>query len=406
MNRKHKPVLIVAAIIITVLVLTTVLSPRKSSKVEPLTHIVAVHDISKSVHGSGKLLCSVRAEINSEISGKLVEITANEGDLVKAGDVLALIDNENIQNEVSIARGEVAEHQDELEKLKNRPDASEKLAAEIKHEEAQKNQEKLARDLKEKQQLYEKGLGGTPRGIEDLKKSLISAEKTLKIAERNLEEASKEPTEVQIAAAASRLNQAEIKLNNLQHKLDAQKVASPVAGTVLKRFIDPETIKYQPDKIYSESTSLFIVGDLATLTVEGTVFESDIRKIVKDQKVRVILNPVDSKFVWGRLERVSLTPRGTSDSAKFDVDISFDTPPQNINEGLRVDFQIIVAEVKNTVAVPVEFVHRENDEFFVMLQSGGQLKKHSIEPGIWDNNYYQIKSGLTPGDKIVWTLDN
>jgi HlyD family secretion protein len=405
LNRKYQIGLVVVIIVVAGLFLKSVLKPDQGPKVEPKQHTVGRHDITKSVYGSGNLVCSARADVRSELAGKVIEIKANEGDKVEDGSVLAIIDNENIENEVSIARGKVAEQQDELDKLKKKPDPSEKLAAEVKYEEAKERHEKLGRDLSDKERLYEQGLGGTPREIADLKNSVVSAEKSMIIAGENLKEVSKPPTEVQIAAAESRLGQAELKLKNLQRQLDAQEVKSPISGTVLKRYIGLETLKYQPDQIYPEGSDLFIVGDLETVMVKGGIFESDVHKVEQGQRVKIMLSSGSERSVPGVVERVSLTPETKGNSVKFDVDISFSKPPGNINEGVRVGFTIIIDEAADVVAVPVEFLFTEGKEHYVLVEHGDEIARKSVEIGLSDDNYFEITSGLEPGDNIVWTLE-
>jgi len=365
----------VIAAIVLALVLKTVLKSKPSQKIETKEHIVAKRDVCRAVYGSGYLVCSVRADVVTEIEGKLIEIKADEGDIVEAESIVAVIGNENIENDVNIARGEVDKRREELEKLKEKPDRTETLRAELNRDEAKENLENLQRKLKDKEEDFKKG-HGTAREIEDLKEAVEQAEKKLEIAKENLAEVSKPATDIQIAASESLLKQAEIKLKNLEHQRAAQQVKSPIKGTVLKRSI-----------------------------VKGSIFESDVQKVQQNQRVKVILNPTTNYQVLGKIDRVSLTPGSASGGGKFDVDIKFDTPPQNTNEGLRVDFRIIVQEVKDVVAVPVEFVKKEKGRHFVMLQKGGKRQQRRVETGISDDNFYQIKSGLRPGDKVVWTIE-
>ena len=246
--------------------------------------------------------------------------------------------------------------------------------------------------------------GTTRREIEELENSAAQTEKKMKIAEKNFAEISKPATAVQISAAESQLNQTRVKLKNLEQKLKAQQVRSPVTGTVLKKFIYPELVRLNPDNIYSAGTELFIIGDLTTLMVKGSVFESDIRQLKTGQRVRIILNPTIDDWAWGKLDRISLTPSGGAEGGKFDVEITFENTPSNTNEGLRVDFQIIVREEKEVLAVPVEFVKKDRGGHFVFLEKNGGPARHKVEVGISDDNFYEITSGLDLGDKVVWKI--
>ena len=58
----------------------------------------------------------------------------------------------------------------------------------------------------------------------------------------------------------------------------------------------------------------------------------------------------------------------------------------------------------DVVAAPVEFVRKDKNDYFVTIEKNGKPQKQKVQLGIADDNYYEIKSGLAPGDKIIWTL--
>ena len=83
MNKKYQIGLVVVIILVAGLFLNSVLKPDPGAKVEPKKHTVGIQDITKAVYGSGNLVCSVRADVRSELAGKVIEIKANEGDKVE-----------------------------------------------------------------------------------------------------------------------------------------------------------------------------------------------------------------------------------------------------------------------------------------------------------------------------------
>ena len=117
MKAKIKIVVIVVVVIVLALILKTIFRSKSSQRIESKEHVVGKRDVCRAIYGSGSLVCSVRAGVITEIEGKLTEIKADEGDIVEAESILAAIDNENIENDVNIARGEVDERREKLEEV-------------------------------------------------------------------------------------------------------------------------------------------------------------------------------------------------------------------------------------------------------------------------------------------------
>ena len=85
-----------------------------------------------------------------------------------------------------------------------------------------------------------------------------------------------------------------------------------------------------PDKEYDAGTPFFLVASLSSIVVEGTVFESDIKKLKENQPVKVFLDPQSRKGVDAKLDKVPLTPG--EEPGKYDIRIIFDVPPMHLGQ--------------------------------------------------------------------------
>ena len=141
------------------------------------------------------------------------------------------------------------------------------------------------------------------------------------------------------------------------------------------------------------------MANLSSMIVEGTVFESDIGKLKKNQPVKVFLSQQSREWEKAKLKKLSLTPG--KDPGKFDIRIDFNQPPKNVNEGVRVDFQIIVDKRENVLIVPIEFVHKDKDRRYVIVRGEGGDKERVVELEISDDHNYQVLKGLQKDEKVI-----
>jgi len=243
--------------------------------------------------------------------------------------------------------------------------------------------------------------GAPPKYSKDdmdrLKKEVSALKEKYQLAERQYEDS--KPTEAERKEAAGKYNQEKEKLSLLEKAAKGRNMTSPINGSVLKVFIDEESLKIDPEKEYDVGTPYFLIANLASIVVEGTVFESDIAKVKLDQPVKVFLTSQSRAWHQGKVAKISLTP--AKEAGRFEVRINFDSPPQGVKEGVRVSFQIVVEELENVLVIPVEYVKSEGAKKYVTIRSSGGDEKREIKLGAHDNHAYQVIEGLKENDKVI-----
>jgi multidrug efflux pump subunit AcrA (membrane-fusion protein) len=73
-----------------------------------------------------------------------------------------------------------------------------------------------------------------------------------------------------------------------------------------------------------------------------------------------------------------------------------------VNEGLTVDFRIIVEKKENVLAIPVEYVEVEEGRYWVKRVDGQTVSRVPIKVGISSHSFYEVKAGLQEGNTIQW----
>ena len=196
-------------------------------------------------------------------------------------------------------------------------------------------------------------------------------------------------------------------------------ITAPIAGTVITK--DAKV----GDKIQKSSNSaktLATIYDLSELTFDMDIDELDIINIKEGQEVNVQADAFKNKTFKGKITNVSLVSANSNGVTNYPVTVSI-SDIGDLLPGMNVDAYVILASVENVVAIPSDGLQRGNVVYVLnsspTIKSGNYNDKDisdriksrvpngftavSVETGISNENYIEIKSGLQEGDEIYVT---
>lgn len=347
MNAALKIAVFLVLVAVVALVGKSMLKKDGTQTVPPKLYTVKVHDIEQSVYGSGVLRCARRAEISTQVAGKILKIQAEEGQAVNPSQVLCVMANEEIESKLDGAKQQLG-------------------LAQRTHAQAAKKYE----DERQNHLQY-----GQP-SKEELERLSIETERA-KIA----------------------LDQAADAVNSLEKDARALTLSVPAElnGTILKSFVKSSEIQLDPDKVYPAATPLFVVGDLSSLIVQGTILESDREKIKEGDPAFVHIGRQGT--FPAKVTNVSLIP---SEGGRYDVRLEFDKPPVGVNEGQTVDLRIVVQKKSSVLVIPVEYVKGEAGRHWVERVEKTNVTRVPVQVGISSDSFYEVTAGLKEGEVIRW----
>jgi HlyD family secretion protein len=315
-----------------------VLKSRDIDNQKPANPVVAVPEI-KTVTALGRIepegeVIKLSAAISGEGS-RVEKILVKEGDMVKTGQVIAILDNsDRLQAELTEATAEVniikakiaqiqagakpgeitaqkaiidrlaAESQGDINTQKA---TLEKLQSELLNAEAENHRY---------QELYTVGaISASQRdsknlNVETAKKSLQAAQSQLKKLELSSQQKIKEASatlnqisevrKVDVQAAIAELNQADAVVKKATINLQKAYVKSPQNGQVFEIYTHPGEL--------ISSNGIADIGKTSQMYVVAEVYESDITKIIQGKQVRIVSDTF-SQELQGKVERIGLQVR-------------------------------------------------------------------------------------------------
>ena len=316
------------------------------------------------VHGPATLQARVATTVAARASGRIVKLSADQGQQVKAGTVLAMLDAEETASRKHSAEAGLAAARHQVSVAR----------ATVKH--AQATLTLANQEFQRARQLYARGLVARAE-LDKSRATEATARETLAAAQASLK--------ARLAEAARA--QSDIAVFDTQ--LGYTRVTAPFAGLIVRRYAEP-------GQTVASGSPLFRLIDPTTLWVVMRVDESQSGTIQVGQPARIQLRT--GAEVNGHVARIGLQ----SDSAtrELEVDVALDKTPARyaIDEEARV--VIRTASVKGIV-FPASAVQRRHNTVGVLRINAGHAVFTPIQLGSVANGKAVATSGLQSGVLVL-----
>lgn len=141
------------------------------------------------------------------------------------------------------------------------------------------------------------------------------------------------------------------------------------------------------------------VQDLENLIIKLSISEDEIYNIESNQEVEISLTADTSKNYTGTIAKISQIGSYASSGTTYEVDVSL-TNDGSIKLGMSVSCTINIEELTDVLAVPINSVQINGSRKYVLEVENGETKEVDIETGLSNDEYVEVKSGLTGGETI------
>jgi cobalt-zinc-cadmium efflux system membrane fusion protein len=171
-------------------------------------------------------------------------------------------------------------------------------------------------------------------------------------------------------------------------------IRSPVAGTVVEKLITPGQL------LEGGTTACFTVANLSRVWVMARLFGSDLSSVSVGDPVEV-LTDIDNRNFAGKVDKISALV--DPDTRAVVVRVVVDNPQQFLRKQMYVRVLLHSRYESSGLLVPVSAVLRddENLPFVYVAESGGSFARRHITLGYRAGEQYEVPTGLRTGDQVV-----
>ena len=353
-------------------------------------------DVFQKVLATGTVTLRTGAEvkIGARISGQLKSLMVKIGDLVKAGDIIATIEHEDLLARVAQFRADLKAEDARLTKITQEgPLEVNKLKAALEELNVQVNlAEKM---LSRNRVLKSKGIISELE-VDERNERLMVLNAQIKLAEEEiiLEEAR---TKNDIRLQEAKVEKALANILEEETQLSYSTITAPIDGVVA--FIstqEGETV------VASMSAPTFVtLIDLKKLEVTAFIDETDIGKIKPKQKAEFTVDAFPKKIFQAEIREIRPKAVIKDNVVNYEVMLEIDQANRSL---LRPDMTaniVVTTGVRNGVlTVPRRAVKRSGKKSFAVTKEGTHLSEKAIELGWRDGDVQEVKSGINDGEEV------
>jgi multidrug efflux system membrane fusion protein len=305
-------------------------------------------DVPVVIRALGTVAPLHTVNVKTQITGQLIKVEFKEGQMVKQGDLLAVVDPRPY--DVALQQAIGAQQKDEA-LLKNAQTDLERYT------------KLVAQDSIARQQL-------------DTQRSLVRQYEAALVMD-------------QAAVDAAKLN------------VTYTRIVAPITGRIGLRTVDPGNYVTMGD-----ATSICIIIQISPISVLFTIPEDTLPQVRERLKsgasleVRVLNRAQKNELAVGRLDTHDNIIDTTTGTVKLRA--VFDNKDDALFPNQFVNVRLLVDTVKDATVVPVAAIQRGQPGTFVYLvKADDTVEIRVVELGVTDGDRVQIVSGLQPGEQVV-----
>lgn len=366
---------------------------RTPSKIDPdkLARVERM-DLARSVVATGKIQPTTQVEIKSKASGIILKLPVNVGDVVRQGQVICELDQNDLLPRLRQAQAALAMAEAQLKSA---------------HADLERNQVEAAgpdipflkKDMDRAQQMFRELL--VPQTARD------DAEKNYQLALNRQQQAivNLGVARAAITKAEAQVEQSKAQLAQSEEDLRNATIVSPIDGVVLSRDREVGDAVSSILTMGSGATLIMTLGDLREVYVKGKVDESDIGKVYLGQLARITVESYKDRNFAGKVTKISPMGVEKDNVTTFEVRVSISNESRKLMATMTANAEILLEERKGVLAIPEGAILYKKDRSTeveipdVTAEKG--RRRVAVVTGISNGSKTQILTGLSEGQPVI-----
>jgi RND family efflux transporter MFP subunit len=320
------------------------------------------------LNASGYVTARRRATVSSKVTGKVTQIFIEEGQAVKAGQVLATLDDSQARAALALAEAQLA--------------AARKSFAE---DQARLKEAEL--NLQRRQRLLEEGVIGR--------------------AELDSAQAEVDSLRARIAYAQEQIGVAESQVTLRRTDLADTVVRAPFSGVAISKDAQPgEMISPVSAGGGFTRTGIGTIVDMSSLEIEVDVNESFINRVRPGQKVEAVLDAYPDWRIPAKV--ITTVPTADRQKATVRVRIAFDDLDPRILPDMGVKVSFLREEDPEQAdapaaryQVPKSAIRTVDGQTVLFVVREDRVERRAVRTGDENGDAVLVLSGVAPGERVV-----
>ncbi len=316
---------------------------------------------------TGYVVAQRAAAVASKGTGRLEELRVEEGDQIKAGEIIARLEADDVNASLAASKAALGQ-----------------AAAGLEFARAQAREAKLRYDR-----------------VMDLKAKKLASD-----AEYDQALAANESAIANVASADAGLNAAKANVQWAEVQVENTIIRAPFDGTVLTKTADVGEVVAPFASSASSRGAVVTIADMSSLEVEADVSESNIQQIKVDQPCLITLDASPAEPYRGKVKKI--VPTADRSKATVMVKVSFDEIDNRVLPEMSAKISFLPAgemaepvSTKTVLTVPAAAIVTRNGAKVVFVAKQGRVSARTIETGKTYGGVVEVLSGVDICEVVV-----
>jgi len=380
---------------------------ERAATLESQTAVVIRKDVQVTVSATGTIRPLTPVNISPKEPGRIVAINVDQGEAVQRGQLLARMDDSNLQGELLGARGKLAAAEANLQKMEagSRPEEIRQARENLRDAEAQMIAIQSA--YRSNQTLYEAGAIG--RVTFDASRSqYLSLQERINALRAQLDLVQAGFRREDIAAARAQVTQARGALQTVRTQIADTEIRAPFDGVITQKYADVGAFVTPTTSASSTSsaTSSSIFALAGALEGLANVAETDIGAIYRGQPVDLQVDAFPGRVFQGKVRLIAPESVVVQNVTSFQVRIRLEDPDRaKLLSGMNFTASFLVGQHPNALLIPTTAIVSQERGTGVFVP--GANNKPTFQPirvGTTVGTESEVLSGLKAGERVFITF--
>lgn len=348
--------------------------------------------IEKVIRSEAVLFPLQQAAITPKVSAPVRRFYVNRGDRVKAGQLLATLENRDlaaseVENKGALAQAEAAYATTTASSL---PEEMHK--AELDVEAAKQAFDAEQKLYDSRQSLFQQG--ALPRkDLDQARVSLTQAKSQYEIAQQHWNALQAGGKEQALKSAGGQLQSARGRYQGSQAQLGYSEIHSPINGFVTERPL-------YPGEMATAGSPVLVVMDTSFVIAKAHIPQQDAALLKVGNPAELRASGIDDK-IPARITVVS--PATDQNSTTVEIWARAANAGNRLRPGTTVQLSVTAQKLDNALVVPSSAILNQAEGSTAVMVAGPDNRAHlqAVETGIQNGDQVEITSGLKAGQQVV-----
>ena len=210
-----------------------------------------------------------------------------------------------------------------------------------------------------------------------------------------------------LASAKATYEMQNKRLEKLLNQIEACVIKAPAVGQVVYWSSTEQwtRVKIEQGAEVPEGYKIITIPDSSKMKVEIKVHETWIDKIEPNQPAKITIAAFPDKAFTGKvLKKAPLADPDrwlNPDLKVYVTDVSIDGTNDFLKTGMTGKVEVLIDELHDVLYVPIQSVVTVDEKEMCYVMASSRAEKREVETGLFNDNFVEIKSGLTEGEKVL-----